>query len=75
VQISREFRQVLLHMPSGNAAFSRIVGTWYLFPVHTRCFRLSVETFDTIHNSGMAAYKLGILLLNLAPLLALSLSD
>jgi hypothetical protein len=62
-------------MPSGNAAFSRIVGTRYLFPLRTRWFRLSVETFDAIHYASMAAYKLAILMLNLAPLFALSLLD
>jgi hypothetical protein len=39
--------------------------------MHTRWFKLSVETFDAIHYVGMATYKLGIILLNLVPLLAL----
>jgi hypothetical protein len=39
--------------------------------MHTRWFKLSVETFDAIHYAGMATYKLGIILLNLVPLLAL----
>jgi len=34
---------------------------------------MTMQTFDTIHYAGMAAYKIGILLLNLAPLLALCL--
>jgi hypothetical protein len=43
----------------------------FLYRMHTRWFKLSVETFDTIHYAGIAIYKLGILLLNLTPLLAL----
>nr|WP_242471008.1 hypothetical protein [Thiocystis violacea] len=44
-----------------------------MYRLQGRWFRLSVETFDTIHYAGMAAYKLGILLLNLAPWVALHL--
>ena len=47
----------------------------WMYRLHRRWFRLSVETFDAIHYAGMAAYKLAILLLNLAPLLALYLSN
>jgi hypothetical protein len=43
----------------------------FVYRFHTRWFSLSLQTFDTIHYGGMAIYKLGILLLNLAPLLAL----
>jgi hypothetical protein len=43
----------------------------WLNRMHTRWFKLSVETFDAIHYAGMATYKLGIILLNLVPLLAL----
>jgi hypothetical protein len=41
--------------------------------MHTRWFKLSVETFDAIHYAGMATYKIGVLLFNLVPLLALYL--
>jgi len=41
--------------------------------LHGRWFQLSDSTFDAIHYGGMAVYKIGILLLNLAPLLALYL--
>ncbi len=43
----------------------------WLYRMHTRWFKLSVETFDAIHYAGMATYKLEIILLNLVPLLAL----
>ena len=40
----------------------RIHGTW---------FRLSSDQFDALHYAGMAIYKIGILLFNLVPLVAL----
>jgi hypothetical protein len=40
---------------------------------HGRWFRLSDEQFDALHYGGMACYKIGVLLLNLAPFLALSI--
>ncbi len=43
----------------------------WIYRLHSRWFALSVETFDAIHYSGLAVYKIGILLFNLAPLLAL----
>ena len=45
----------------------------WVYQLHTRWFNMTMQTFDTIHYAGMAAYKIGILLLNLAPLLALCL--
>lgn len=39
--------------------------------LHGRWFHLPDAAFDTIHYSGMAIYKIGILLFNLVPLLAL----
>ena len=38
---------------------------------HGRWFRLSPEQFDGVHYAGMAVFKLGIILLNLVPYLAL----
>ncbi|MBX3663201.1 MAG: hypothetical protein KF804_12190 [Burkholderiales bacterium] len=43
----------------------------WMYKLHGRWFKLSVEAFDAIHYAGMAIYKIGIFLLNLAPLLAL----
>ena len=45
----------------------------WLYRVHTRWFALSVEAFDTINYAGMAIYKIGVMLFNLVPLLALCL--
>ena len=41
--------------------------------LHGRWFKMPDTTFDAIHYGGMAVYKLGILLFNLAPLIALNL--
>jgi hypothetical protein len=43
----------------------------WMYRLHSRWFRMSEERFDAIHYAGMAAYKIGILLFNLAPLVAL----
>ncbi len=39
--------------------------------LHGIWFRLSSDQFDAIHYTGMAVYKIGILLLNLIPYVAL----
>lgn len=44
----------------------------WVYRFHTRWFQLSRERFDAIHYGGMAAYKIGVLLLNLAPLAGLA---
>ena len=46
----------------------------WMFRLHTRWFRLSAERFDAIHYAAMALYKVGILLLNLVPYVALRLA-
>ncbi|CAG0959116.1 hypothetical protein MTYP_00625 [Methylophilaceae bacterium] len=43
----------------------------FIYRMHTRWFSLPLQAFDTIHYAGMAAYKIGIILLNLVPLIAL----
>jgi Family of unknown function (DUF6868) len=43
----------------------------WLYRLHHRWFKLAPETFDALHYGGMAVYKIGILLFNLAPLIAL----
>ena len=43
----------------------------WLFRMHTRWFKLPVETFDALNYAGVAVYKIGIVLLNLVPLIAL----
>jgi hypothetical protein len=51
------------------AVFS-IAHDW-MFPLHSRWFRIPVETFNAIHYTGMAIYKIGIALFNLVPFIAL----
>lgn len=46
----------------------------WMHRLHGKWFNLSVERFDTIHYAGMALFKIGILLLNLAPYLALRIA-
>ena len=43
----------------------------WLIKLHTRWFNLTPESFDIVHYGGMAVYKIGILLFNLAPFVAL----
>jgi hypothetical protein len=42
-----------------------------LFLLHRRWFELSEPHFDAIHYAAMALYKIGILIFNLTPWLAL----
>ena len=42
-----------------------------IYRLHARWFRLPVEQFDAIHYGGMAIYKVGVLLFNLVPYVAL----
>jgi uncharacterized protein DUF6868 len=47
---------------------------WFLFFTVGRdwlWFRCTAEQFDAIHYAGMALYKIGIFLFNLAPYIAL----
>ncbi|HVP31276.1 MAG TPA: hypothetical protein VMW35_19170 [Myxococcota bacterium] len=59
-----------------------VLTTWFLAFVfahdamhrlHGRWFTLSRERFDAIHYAGMAAFKIGTLVLALVPFLALCL--
>jgi len=45
----------------------------WIYRHHSRWFRLSTEQFDAIHYAVMAAYKVGILFLNVVPLIALTI--
>lgn len=43
----------------------------WMYQIHGRWFKISLETFDAIHYAGLAVFKIGVILLNLVPLLAL----
>jgi hypothetical protein len=45
-----------------------------LYRLHTKWFRLSENQFDVIHYSGMAAYKIAALSLNVVPYFALRIA-
>jgi hypothetical protein len=45
-----------------------------LYRLHARWFRLSESQFDVIHYSGMAAYKIAALSLNVVPYIALRIA-
>ena len=45
----------------------------WLFRLHCRWFRLSVERFDALTYVGIAIYKIGVMLFNLVPLIALKI--
>lgn len=46
----------------------------WLYHVHGRWFRISAEQFDAIHYAAMAIYKIGVLLFNVAPYIALRIA-
>ncbi len=43
----------------------------WLYRIHGKGFKVSVENFDVIHYASMAFFKICIFLFNLAPYLAL----
>ena len=43
----------------------------WMYRYHSKWFKLSVETFDTMHYAGMGLFKMGIVLFNLVPYFAL----
>ena len=45
----------------------------WMFKLHGRWFRLTEAQFDALHYGGMAAYKIGILLLNLVPYIVVNI--
>jgi hypothetical protein len=43
----------------------------WIHRLHSKWFRLSMDQFDAINYAGVAVYKIGIILLNLVPYVAL----
>ena len=43
----------------------------WLYALHNRWIKMSVETFNALHYGGLSIYKIGALLLNVVPLVAL----
>lgn len=52
---------------------------WFLFAhdfvyrMHSKWFKVSVERFDAIHYAGIAFYKITIIVFNVVPYLALQI--
>ncbi len=74
---TNEIKHILLWCVALNYA---LLLTWsgvfifahdWMYRLHKRWFRLSIETFDALQYAGLTFYKLGVILLNLVPLLAL----
>ena len=42
-----------------------------MYRVHSRLFKMPVQTFDTFHYAGMAVYKVLIMVFNIAPYVAI----
>jgi hypothetical protein len=45
----------------------------WMYGIHDRWFKLSMDSFDAIHYAGLSVYKIGTILFNLVPLVALCL--
>jgi hypothetical protein len=43
----------------------------FVYRMHSKWFKISVEKFDAIHYAGMAFYKITIIVFNVVPYLAL----
>lgn len=43
----------------------------WMYRLHGRWFKITVEKFDSLHYAGMALFKMAILLFNLVPYLAM----
>jgi hypothetical protein len=63
---SLAFNYVILFIWFGVFSFAH---DW-IYRLHSRWFRIPIENFDALHYAGMALYKIGIILLNIAPLIA-----
>jgi len=48
-----------------------VVARDWMHRLHGKWFRLSDERFDAAHYTGMAVFKIGIMLFNLVPLIVL----
>ena len=52
------------------AGFFLFAHDW-MYRMHTRWFRISVEQFDAMHYAGMAFFKISVFIFNLVPWIAL----
>ena len=45
----------------------------FVYRMHSKWFKVSVEKFDAIHYAGIAFYKISIIVFNVVPYLALQI--
>jgi len=43
----------------------------WVYKIHSKWFKLSPETFDTIHYTGIAFFKIAVFVFNIVPYFAL----
>jgi hypothetical protein len=46
----------------------------WMYHFHSKWFKMSEERFDAIHYAGMAIFKIGIIMFNLVPYLAMRIT-
>jgi hypothetical protein len=52
-----------------------VFGHGWFYRLNARFFKISIERFDAVNFAGIVCYKIGIVLLNLVPWIALHLSS
>jgi hypothetical protein len=52
-----------------------IWGHDFMYRLHSKWFNMSSDRFDAIHYSAMGLFKLAIIVLNIAPYVALHLAE
>lgn len=73
-------REMLLYCTIINFTFLGLWGLLFTLPhgwmyrLGGRVFRLSAEQFDAINMTGILLYKIGVILFNLVPYLALRIT-
>ena len=55
-------------------AFFILLAPDWTYKMHSKFFSISKDTFNTVHYSGMAFFKLLVIVFNLAPYLALRIA-
>ncbi|MCP4653558.1 MAG: hypothetical protein GY858_09305 [Candidatus Omnitrophica bacterium] len=55
--------------------FAIVVLHDFVYRVHTKWFKLSVESFDKIHYAGIAFFKIVVFVFNIVPYFALRIVE
>ena len=62
---------ILIHSAGTLLFFVITVLHDWVYKMHTKWFKLSIEKFDEIHYTGIAFFKIAILFFNIVPYFAL----